>query len=897
MENTDVELTDEEDFHTVVEPRIEDQDSESSYKHSSESAEENHRDQEESDKEEICWTRSRSHDRGSLLRGFSTQKEEQAFSSDDEHSLYEEEPVRRRLFPQSPSKSRSVSNKRKAREPAILEIKEKRFKGFYNDEYRRLLNAEIDDYNSLSVQTEYEVLPSSQIGASIWTSDEKEIFFGGLQQLGKDNIRGIATRIGTKSPFQVQEYLQLLDKALLSRSSTDVRPLPLEDIPVAFEISDELSSVLSRAAESLADRQDRYERDVESAKWGDQWLLTSSVNSWIERQLENDHAERPINVPPVVEFFNLKNWLDISSRVFMNPSGKCRRDLNWQNVIEDGEEHGIRATAFEDFHTLTISITKRLISATLFCAMSRLRGMDTKGSARQDIVRQEDVIAAIETLNLPLNSHEFWKTCPRRCHLEIYENITDSKPLDYKKVEKELSKVSRTRSRSRSCPHSRSPSRSRHSSPSADESTSETSLPESLILAYSSPGSRQPSSRSRHSSSSASSVPSSLNPVRDLDAEHHDPSDSELTSSRPSKRAQGKKDAEQSERAQIRYVEAFDHQASLVEEQRLWKLMGIEPPFEIKPEAVELPNALKIRREKRDGDWRDMMEFWSAWETVGCPEEREFGRNRRRGRKRRRVEEEMDDEDDDDEEEEEEDEDAENAGADMHRHRRRKPVAAQTEEEARDVDDGLEEDDDRGHEDINDSEDDAPPKIYQSQPLQVDAEGTSERSRSDEEMKDIHSNSDNGQGIPPMAYVSGDSINSCLNEDQAENHELSYLPDLPSGTSQPPSAQSSNSKAASIHQNISHHEPSPTPEITKNPLAAEDEPPQRSERPRRRAKKEHAPERFDTHDALYDEFEIDQFAEEDPEPEHDEPSVESLSPQNHRQQDVERDEDKDEGDK
>jgi len=544
---------------------------------------------------------------------------------------------RRRRVSTSPLKPRANS-KRKASLTRITRSEQgKKLKVFYNDDYRKLLNTEINAATSNIPTSPSPLLPASQIGSSHWTSAEKDTFFTALSRLGRSNTPGIAASIGTKSALQVEEYLDLLHHGLVKHSSSSgEKRLHLTDFPCALEVSQECCEILEQAGDALALRQERYEEAREKAKWGaDSWLLTADVNSWVEDHLVDPGGAQAIKeVLPAAELLNLGNWLEVSTRVFMNPAE--RKDENWREIIQPWEEHGIRATAFSDFHNLALSITKRLVSATIFCAMSRLRAMDHSKKKRPDMITATDVEAATETIGLKLDSHEFWMTCARRNHLQVFEklliNCEGKTPMEFDEVEEQLSRR-RTRSRSRS--RSRSVS-SRATSPASTINATDIDMSsddDGSVAASHASGSNQPA-QSQLEQGYGSDAPSqrgqpstrSYQPSIPIPPRHP-----QIPSASP--------DVSREEQY-LAYIDAFDMAASNAEEARLWTLLKQEPPFIIKD--AELGSIPRLPRKEKDDmgtkDWRESVEYWSPWETFErLPGEGDFTANERLMNKRKRL--------------------------------------------------------------------------------------------------------------------------------------------------------------------------------------------------------------------------------------------------------------------
>ena len=481
-------------------------------------------------------------------------------------------------------------SKRKAVKPAS-EIRAKRLKSWYNSEYRDLLNVDIKDAVARFTDEYKEPAKASQVGCSVWTVEEKDFFFSALSRLGRDDVRGIASRIETKSEIEVQEYIQLLHEALMATSS---KLLGITDLPAAIEISEECCSVLERAGDALAIRQERAEEDSELSKWDDLWLLNSEVSGLLQRENDRKEVEECLSA---VNLFVLGNWLELSRRIFMNSNNE---EENWENFTESEETPAIRATAFEDFHSLAVSVTKRLISATLFCTMSRQRAMASNLTKHAD-VNEDDVEAAVRILGLKLDSRDFWIGCARRCNLRVFDEEWSSF-MSYEEAEKSLQEM-RERSRSRSVSRrARSVSRAQPEAPPEDQPESE-----SVSEDYGS----EDDSEARHESV-----------ISDQELTDY-LTETEVTASktRKDRLLERAKTKLETERAHEKYVEAFDNAQSRTEEQRLWALLGQTAPFEIKTEPMDLSNPPKgnFRDDTEQANWRNFLESRSQWETFETP--------------------------------------------------------------------------------------------------------------------------------------------------------------------------------------------------------------------------------------------------------------------------------------
>jgi RNA polymerase I-specific transcription initiation factor RRN5 len=389
------------------------------------------------------------------------------------------------------------------------------------------------------------------------------------------------------------------------------------DIPAAFEISEECCTLLETTADALTVRQERNEVETEQGKWGDSWLLTKDASREIEKRRRVEGGREALDeVLPAANMFNLEEWLQLSERVFMNPASSNEED-NWYHLVEEDETPSIRATAFEDFYSLAVHETKKLVSTTLFCTMSRVRAQNSRRSEKHGDVTQQDVESAINILKMKHSTEDFWIKSARRNHLNIIDDGSDEEGdegseevpvlMTYDEVEEAL-KATPKRSRSQPRPRSRS-----HSRPPTRE---QTQLP-----------SEEPDSF--HSGDES--------PLEyDTDALSN-PKESDFPTSREGTPSNVFNDAEAYAIAKDAYTETLDLTASLEEETRLYSVLKRSPPSHIKAEVLEEPiKAKQLRREvDLEGNWRGHIEFRSEWEVMDMPvSEGAFERNRNLKRKR-----------------------------------------------------------------------------------------------------------------------------------------------------------------------------------------------------------------------------------------------------------------------
>ncbi|RGP73752.1 rna polymerase i-specific transcription initiation factor rrn5 [Fusarium longipes] len=329
---------------------------------------------------------------------------------------------------------------KRSAEDDLLPRQFKRQKGVLNTDYLDLLNRDIEDAAQRVCFTHHEeetTLYSTQIGLTYWSVPEKKLFFEAIARLGQSNLPGIASRIGTKSEIEVNHYLDVLQRARLLRQREVRRPaIEFSEIPAAVELSQQCCHALDEAADAISVRQERKEELREEGKWGECWEITPKIARLLDKG-ESITGSQDLHFK---RLFNLHTWLRLSERIFMNSSIPSE---NWEHI--DSRPPSMWATTFEDFHSLAISITKRLVQTTLFLSMSRIRAKRELVPHTRNIVRAQDVEAAVASLGMQPNSHQFWSKCARRLRLEVQEEPPnkdeegEGEPLSYEEIEHLLS--------------------------------------------------------------------------------------------------------------------------------------------------------------------------------------------------------------------------------------------------------------------------------------------------------------------------------------------------------------------------------------------------------------------------------------------------------------------------
>ncbi|KAK4134410.1 hypothetical protein BT67DRAFT_381053 [Trichocladium antarcticum] len=255
---------------------------------------------------------------------------------------------------------------------------------------------------------------ASQLGLTRWSAVEKMLFFEALGRLGADDAAGIARRVRTKGVLEVGAFL-----AVLRRAGTGGTAAAVWEVPAAVEVGQACCAALEEAADAVSVRQELYEEGVDMARWGEGgWLVGVGNLADVEREARKTAAEEGEGRGGMrsVRLFRVRSWLRLAERVFMNAAVD---EYNWMSVAE--ERPAVRATALEDFHAIAVSVTRRLVAATIHVAESRVRARRVIYPGTRSRVWRQDVEAAALSLGLPTNSRRFWARCARRLRLNVHD--------------------------------------------------------------------------------------------------------------------------------------------------------------------------------------------------------------------------------------------------------------------------------------------------------------------------------------------------------------------------------------------------------------------------------------------------------------------------------------------
>ncbi|CUS09079.1 unnamed protein product [Tuber aestivum] len=507
----------------------------------------------------------------------------------------------------------------------------------FNPEYIKELNDTISSAKSQELCPDgLGILRGSWVVGSWWSHTEKHKFFNLVARIGRHDAAALANNMKTKSIVECRAYLKLLKQAVVEANENLLYKsgrLPrMTDIPAAVEISDECAEALEEEAQLLENRTVADEQRREKDRWGKFWLLDGDISEYIEdlyKGYENGSDEEGLEkvreFVPEAELLSILSMLNLSEYVFMNGPKE-----SWQTL--GGKPPSIRYTAFIDIHTLAISFTRRLVSASIFMAQSRLRSTSNRilRSSKESDVRPSDVEAAINTLGLTPNTKEYWAKAPRRLGLDVLESrfyiLSGRKhvltPLD------EVERFMRSEETFRTRPATKELGASGQEEPAQEEGGGGEGTTHTDSKTEDENGDPSDSTQTPGlSNPNQASPPSSDNDESDGETSrdeeskeedddfivlnpdvHHEPN---KIRKRLDREYQAHADQEEA------YLESRDQLDSQEEEKRLWQLLEKQPERSILEELPKVPAMPKGRRKRPADihDWADDVEYYAPWET------------------------------------------------------------------------------------------------------------------------------------------------------------------------------------------------------------------------------------------------------------------------------------------
>lgn len=308
--------------------------------------------------------------------------------------------------------------------------------------YRDLLNSNIAEVLEPADSSSLDSLPPSQVGTSFWTANEKHRLFAAIQSHGPGELSALAVAVGTKAEPEIKAYILLLQEGVRELDTKATQQFGPADVPAAIETKLELLEAEETLAAALEERARAVEETREKQVWGEEsWLIDEDAAAAIEERYgepdartsraidaeqdrreatrsTSDERQSDSSSPSSVELLKAATFLQLSRSLFMNSTNP---EMNWRTFSQDEEsDHrlSIRRTAFDDFHNLAVSLTRRLMQASIFQALSRLRASsDTRLLPH---VNGFDVAAARETMGLKTQRPDYWADAVKRCGVEVY---------------------------------------------------------------------------------------------------------------------------------------------------------------------------------------------------------------------------------------------------------------------------------------------------------------------------------------------------------------------------------------------------------------------------------------------------------------------------------------------
>ena len=344
-----------------------------------------------------------------------------------------------------------------------------KFKLDHDEEYQALFRHDLD------TPADTNHFTSSQIDSTVWSAAEKAAFFQTLASHGRHDLAEISRSVGTKTEFEVRRYSMELNRAFINRQrySENSKAVAHADIPAAIEIDPDLEQDLDQAADNLAKLQNDYDVNESMVANNDIgfWLINSevaddldaTVTTEAEQSTDSEHDTELTGAPGPFQLFYHTTLLSLSRDLFMNMPQSSEHDHWAELATEEQPEPAMMVDVVKDLHNLVKGFVQRVLHSALFLANSRLRANAVNGKGPTTVLKDVDVIAALEILDLPTDSFEYWARFPVRSGLNVFmgvhdQGVSNTTFLSYEEVSNVLSvRGSRGRRRSISSMLSQSP--------------------------------------------------------------------------------------------------------------------------------------------------------------------------------------------------------------------------------------------------------------------------------------------------------------------------------------------------------------------------------------------------------------------------------------------------------
>jgi RNA polymerase I-specific transcription initiation factor RRN5 len=331
-----------------------------------------------------------------------------------------------------------------------------------------------------------------------------------------------------------------------------------------------------------------------------------------EDRTEDFEQSIDVSAIPEANLLNPQVMLTLSKEIFMNRSPDFPSPwLHWSHYTSElASEPAMYRTAFNDFHRLAISMTKRLVQIVMIQATSRLRAQRVRTKkGLLPLVKRRDVYTAIDILGMKRNGSERWRGVARRCGLKVCSSKTTP---------------DRRRQRDLTVPWAEV---ERILSPSVEPNERSSWEPET---------STEPENFKSRAVRSGTPLPmhnltlsdgdNDGDGSNDGDVEHVTDFDSEQSSVAPSD-SQTSDSPDTSPDDSLHHdttLEEFDQEARRVDEQALCDIFGLDPieqndSTKTGDEEVDLESEVDEKIMTLSDDWRRSLEYRPPWEMYRRP--------------------------------------------------------------------------------------------------------------------------------------------------------------------------------------------------------------------------------------------------------------------------------------
>jgi hypothetical protein len=213
--------------------------------------------------------------------------------------------------------------------------------------------------------------------------------------------------------------------------------------------------VVDKAAAALSAFQEHFDFAAGQRSHG-VWLIDRQAASELDKAADEidlshdlsegaDEESQPL--ADSARYFHMSTFLNLSESFYMNQgSGET-----WHDVGEDNEHPAMTMDVLTDFYKIIVSYLRRLIQSIIFIAKSRIRLTSTISYSTLHTVRQDDVITALDIMNVNNDLWSYWIQMPRKnkllvVHRNSVKHFNPDDVINYDKVEGALSESRRGRS-------------------------------------------------------------------------------------------------------------------------------------------------------------------------------------------------------------------------------------------------------------------------------------------------------------------------------------------------------------------------------------------------------------------------------------------------------------------